>query len=78
MLVGLVNGPDVPLEVVDVLPVDCLKFIESPDILAEAAGSILLELNPMDELVDSLSVDCVLKAELVGQESGVGDSIGGL
>ena len=78
MLVGLVDGPDVPLEVVDVLPVDRSKVVEGPVVLTEGAASVLLELDPTNEFVDSLGVDGVLETELVGEESGVRDSVGGL
>ena len=71
MLVGLVDGPNVPLEVIYVLPVDRSKVIESPVVLAEGAASVLLELDPTNELVDGLGVDRVLETELVGEESGV-------
>ena len=70
-MVGLVDGPNVSLEVVDVPSVDCPKVVEGPVVLAEGAAGVLLELNPTDELVDGLGVDGVLETELVGEESGV-------
>ena len=70
-MVCLVDGPKVPLEIVDVLPVDCSKVVEGPVVLAEGAASVLLELNPTDELIYSLRVDRVLETELVGEESGI-------
>ena len=38
----------------------------------------MLESDPANEAVDGLSVDSVFETELVGEESGVGDSVGGL
>ena len=49
-----------------------------PDVVVEAGGVVVLECNPTDEPVNGLSVDSVLETELIGEESGVCDSIGGL
>ena len=68
---SFVDGPNVPLEVVDILPVDRSKVVEGPVVLAEGAAGVLLELNPTNEFVDGLSVYGVLETELVGEESGV-------
>ena len=38
----------------------------------------MLEGDPANESVDGLSVDSVFEMELVGEKSGVCDSIGGL
>ena len=38
----------------------------------------MLESDPANEAVDGLSVDSVFETELVGEESGVSDSVGGL
>ena len=38
----------------------------------------MLESDPANKSVDGLSIDSVLETELVGEESGVCDSVGGL
>ena len=38
----------------------------------------MLEGDPTNESVDGLSVDSVLETELIGEEGGVCDSVGGL
>ena len=48
------------------------------DVVVEAGGVVVLERNPTDEPVDGLSVDSVLEMELIGEEGGVCDSVGGL
>ena len=52
--------------------------VSCANVVAGAAASVLLDLNLTDELIDGLGVDCVLEAELVGEESGVRDCVGGL
>ena len=75
LLVGCVNGPYVPLKIVNVLSVGHSELVEGPDVIAEAAGGVLLELDPTNKLVNGLSVDRVFETELVGQESGIRDSV---
>ena len=48
------------------------------DVVAEAGRVEMLESDPANKTVDGLSVDSVLKTELIGEESGVSDSVGGL
>ena len=38
----------------------------------------MLESDPANETIDSLSVYSVFETELVGEESGVSDGVGGL
>ena len=63
--VGHINGPDVPLEIVNVLPVGHLKRVKGPDVLADAVDAIALKSEPTNELVNGGAVDLVSRVQLV-------------
>ena len=65
LVIGHADGPNIPLEVVNVLLGIRLKSVKGPDVLADAINDIVLEGEPTDELVNGRAVDLMRKAQLI-------------